>query len=382
MKVDNVAALVRAGHKFVGLSDRSVAKLEELRQFFALVPAQANVVDGRTGETTCDDDALIDALYNVVVNKMTNHADWDVQRMVDVTIGRATITSTNIGRTTPLVVRGEIPGSPSRARAREGSPSANSPSRAVATQDAPASGNDERRDDTTDGEMRLFDVPMHLISVASIAAQGIAVVEHPLTASGIHRCTVQVTAMPPHDGMVDEPPCIFGICHQSVAEENEISKWIGLQWRAGFCLPCAANVTATTVNDQPAVRGADGHNFIRVGDVLSIETRPTRAESRTLPPKYEKMLSEQRNRSGAVQPPPVSIDAFFFLNGVQVAKLANVGQYQPIDMSWKYRDDPGTDPKAANKRQAGAGGLTGCRFGVQLCPGAAVALYRVGGRPE
>jgi hypothetical protein len=371
MNVNLVAELVRAGHQFVGLSPESIRKLAELRQFFALVPqVDSNRTDPHTGKISADDDALIDAIYAAIANNTRTHRKWDADCLMHVALNRVTVTSNNIGRPDPHVARGapvtdHSNTSPRRTITSSSTKAGDEPSHtATSAQDA--------RDTTTAGGMRVFDLPMQLSCVTGMGTgPAVALTQHGLTGDCVHRCTIQVVELPPLDAAY-QPACTFGVTTPDVLADAACP-WLGLTWRVGTSLPCAAHVNATNVHDQPTLRGADGHVFIHVGDVITMELRPREPVARGGMRRYEALYAEQEGSLSRRAASEAAVDAYFFVNGKHVGVLQGAEQFQPIAPNNKYRSDAIEDDKGKVRRPRH--GFQGCRFGVQLCPGAGVVVY-------
>ena len=372
MNVSLVADLVRGGHQFVGLSPESITKLAELRQFFTLLPlVDHNAVDPHTAKVSGDDDALISAIYDALTKNLRSHRQWDADHMTAVAVTRVAITQNNVGRAPAPRVRGEAhhepegAGSPRRliAQSREGTDEAGPASPA-----AP-------REDATPGGMKLFDVPMNLSQVsAAHPGPGVALATAGLSDDCVHRCSVQVTALPPLNEQY-QPACTFGITTTDVFDDIEASQWVGVTWRVGNSLPCALQLVATTANDQPVLRGADGHVFVEIGDVLTMETRPRQPIARAPVRKYEELYRQQREKIAETAPRGVEVDALFYINGRLVGTLQGIDGFQPVVTSNKYRHKPDDIADDKGLRRRADRGFAGCRFGVQLCAGAGAVIY-------
>jgi hypothetical protein len=379
LNVTLVAELVRAGHQFVGLSPDSMRKLAELRQLLTLVPlVNRNLTDARTGMVSSDDDALVDAIYQNVLSSTRYHRHWDSELLCNVLVSRVTVASNNIGLEEPPVTRGQPMYDP--AVAHGGSPRRTLIQSPIARADsADCATETGTRGTTTPGGMQLFDVPMHLTAVKGAGlGHSVALTRTALSGYSVHRCSIQILQLPAESAS-SMPACTFGITSTDVAFDAE-TPWIGLTWRVGTSLPCAAQLTATTTNEQPVLRGADGHVFIKVGDVVTIETIPREALQRAPVKAYGDLYADQQQRLTYKPPAPPAIDVKFYVNGRLVGTLVSADQFLPISANNRYRTDDLEDDKGKVRRPRW--GYDGSRMGVKLCADAAVAVYDIGAKPN
>ena len=413
MNTADVVTLVRNNHKFLALSPQSMAQLAQLRQFLALLPTQGVTEDPVTKRVTCDDDALVAAIVATVRRSVTQHMRWDQVRCGDgARLGCVTVAGNNLGRAPPanqghdgshgVTVASTAPRQPPPPFEPAIPDDDRTPTKLRASHEArraAAAGGGALvalpagvdplnvREDTTPGEMRLFDLPMRLACVTATAPKTVALLEGPLGGHAPHRVAIQVIALPKpaNPYASDAPPCLFGICEPSVLADNHPDKWIALQWRVGLTLPCAAQAMYTTVQGQPTVRPADGNLFVREGDVLTLETRPRTQGTTSGGLGFGGDFSPARGggsgggvaattTAGELQP---VTDLSISINGKEVLRVSNVASMRPVGRSVRYDGggDAAVDPKARQAAEAAALGLMGCRFGVQLCEGATVAVY-------
>jgi hypothetical protein len=377
MQTSDVVTLVRNGHKFVALSDASLNKLAHLRQVLAVVPHAEPVETSPHGVVSCDDDALVNAIYAAILGNSHQHTAFDEATATGVEFSKRTVNRSGLGRgADDLQVREVAADAEAGAVAVvSGASSIVSPHRAVLqTGPLPAT-------------IPTLDVPMNLAIAAGVvgAASNVALISTPLTDGATHRASIQIMAMPDTAPGGGNGRCYFGICDPDVVKSatketgefvnaaaanaigcNSTDRWIALQWRAeGTALPSTAMVSATGPSGQPQLNlSTDNHLFVNVGDVITMETRPRPAAAAAARPnKYAAMMDPA--------PAGLVVDATVLINGEVVGRIPAITDLQPIRP--RVGSAAAEDPKGA--RRMTAQGIGRCVFGVQLCAGAVVALH-------
>jgi hypothetical protein len=143
-----------------------------------------------------------------------------------------------------------------------------------------------------------------------------------------------------HSKKTFTPHCCFGIFAPNLPVDKHINtfskrapftsrKWMGIYWADGTSVPTLGILGYVTANGQYQAHALKGDTHIRIGDVLSIETRPVDDD--------------------AVDGTPGLV--LFFVNGKEAARL-QMSQHFPT-----------------------CSGLEGCFFGALLSDGASIGTF-------
>lgn len=161
------------------------------------------------------------------------------------------------------------------------------------------------------------DDPTALSTVTGLTLNSIALLKHSLTASVRHRCSIQVLSLPSLSAASPQrqllatsgdspvspskanatdyferqkcftPHCSFGILCPDLPDEPQINKeiphrasctsrrWLAIQWSDGTSVPSLGMIAGiSTTGAVKLERLKNNNQTIKVGDVLSVETRP------------------------------------------------------------------------------------------------------------
>ena len=345
MNAEDLVELSRGGRKFVAIGERSLERLNIMRDFLGIAPGKEPREDG---VFSCEDqEELIRTLFERLRDGIVNHTRWDAMRCQGVQFG---------------TIRTTLAPSPNA-------------------------------DDTAVPESKLVELPM----ATGVDSPSTALVRDFLSYGTNHRVSVKIVALPhpeeevrsPSKHTVDEGSprtqlskqllnshclhnyCCLGLTNwddlASGPNDNNVSgaRWIGLHWHSHSgefgSTPITTLVSAITRGGQPHIDPLD-NVMLAVGDVLSLEIITSKDSSNFNVENGSSANSSSTNRG--------PITAKFYQNS-KLIYSKNIEGYLPLQSKIGFPDVAAEKTADGQRRQTR---FERCQFGLQLSPGVAVAL--------